>query len=61
MWFYQKSGFRTFFRISRKKWNFSLPRLKYMDFIVGAHAEIPIKAPRFLRNPDIWKTAWGVP
>ena len=45
MWFYQKKGFRAFFRISRKNWDYSRPRSKYMDFIVGAHAEIPITAP----------------
>ena len=56
MWFSLKMGFRGFWGFHEK-----IGILGKIYGFQGPHAEIPIKAPRFLRNPDIWKTAWGVP
>ena len=50
MWFYLKSGFRAFFRISRKNRDFSRPRSKYMDFkvhMVGAPSVCTLKSQFF--------------
>ena len=46
MWFYLKLGFRTFFGISRKNWDFTQKlgfQAKYMDFRHWPHLQ-PMQA-----------------
>ena len=67
MWFYLKLGFRAYFGISRKNWDF-----RQNIWISGArgHLKSPKKRPEihknarnpdFLPNPNIWKTTWEGP
>ena len=60
MWFYLKLGFRAFFGISRKNWDF-----RQNIWISGARGRPEIhknaRNPNFLPNPNIWKTTWEGP
>ena len=57
MWFSLKLGFRAFFGISRKNWDF-----RQNIWISGPRGRPEIhknaRNPNFLPNSNIWKTTW---